>query len=51
MLRDTAIDGIFMSAKDPKGLCDCYKKHLGVDVQNWGEAAFTWIDSEGRKDD
>jgi predicted enzyme related to lactoylglutathione lyase len=36
-----------MSAKDPKALCDWYKKHLGIDVQDWGGAAFSWTDSEG----
>src|SRR5437870_13320730 len=47
MRRVTGIGGIFMSANDPKALCDWYKKHLGIDVQDWGGAAFTWTDSEG----
>src|SRR3954454_15474554 len=47
MRRVTGIGGIFMSAKDPKALCDWYKKHLGIDVQAWGGAAFEWTDSEG----
>ena len=47
MRRVTGIGGIFMSAKNPKALCDWYKKHLGIDVQDWGGAAFTWTDSEG----
>ena len=47
MRRVTGIGGIFMSAKDPKALCDWYKKHLGIDVQPWGGAAFDWTDSEG----
>jgi len=47
MRRVTGIGGIFMSAKDPKALCAWYKKHLGIDVQEWGGAAFTWTDSEG----
>jgi hypothetical protein len=25
-----------------------YKRHLGIDVQVWGGAAFTWTDSEGK---
>ena len=37
-----------MSAKDPKVLCAWYKKHLGIDVQDWGGAAFDWTDSEGK---
>ena len=36
-----------MSAKDRRALCDWYQKHLGIDVQDWGGAAFTWTDSEG----
>jgi hypothetical protein len=42
MRRVTGIGGIFMSAKDPKSLCDWYKKHRGIDVQPWGGAAFDW---------
>ena len=47
MRRVTGIGGIFMSARNPKALCDWYKKHLGIDVQPWGGAAFEWTDSEG----
>src|SRR3954469_2611678 len=47
MRRVTGIGGIFFSAKDPKSLGAWYKKHLGIDVQDWGGAAFTWTDSEG----
>jgi predicted enzyme related to lactoylglutathione lyase len=47
MKRVTGIGGIFFSAKDPKALSAWYKKHLGVDVQDWGGAAFEWADSEG----
>lgn len=38
-----------MNAKDPKALCAWYKKHLGIDVQDWGGAAFTWTDSAGNQ--
>ena len=41
MKRVTGIGGIFMSAKDPKALRAWYKAHLGIDVQDWGGAAFT----------
>ena len=47
MRRVTGIGGIFFMAKDPKTLCAWYKKHLGIDVQEWGGAAFTWTDAEG----
>src|SRR5829696_7319887 len=47
MRKVTGIGGIFMAAKDPKALGAWYKKHLGIDVQPWGGAAFDWTDSEG----
>src|SRR4026207_2534981 len=47
MKRVTGIGGIFFSAKDPKALSAWYKTHLGIDVQDWGGAAFDWTDSEG----
>ena len=42
MKRVTGIGGIFFKAKDPKALRDWYQKHLGIDVQEWGGAAFEW---------
>ncbi|HEV2211819.1 MAG TPA: VOC family protein [Gammaproteobacteria bacterium] len=47
MKRVTGIGGIFFHAKDPVALRDWYKRHLGVDVQEWGGAAFTWTDEAG----
>jgi predicted enzyme related to lactoylglutathione lyase len=47
MKRVTGIGGIFFNAKDPVALRDWYKKHLGIDVQEWGGAAFTWSDGAG----
>ena len=47
MRRVTGIGGIFFIAKDPKSLRAWYKKHLGIDVQDWGGTAFTWTDAEG----
>jgi predicted enzyme related to lactoylglutathione lyase len=46
--RVTGIGGIFFKAKDPAALRTWYKRHLGVDVQEWGGAAFTWTDEEGK---
>ncbi len=46
MRRVTGIGGIFFKAKDPVGLRAWYQKHLGIDVQVWGGAAFRWTDSE-----
>ncbi len=48
MKRVTGIGGIFFHARDPKSLCDWYRKHLGIDVQAWGGAAFSWADADGQ---
>ena|SRR5437867_13153242 len=48
MKRVTGIGGIFFKAKDPVALRSWYKKHLGIDVQEWGGAAFTWTDDSGK---
>lgn len=48
MKRVTGIGGVFFHAKDPATLRAWYQKHLGVDVQPWGGAAFSWADAEGR---
>jgi len=47
MKRVTGIGGIFFQARDPVALRDWYRKHLGIDVQDWGGAAFTWTDDAG----
>ena len=47
MKRVTGIGGIFFSARDPVALRDWYQRHLGVDVQEWGGAAFIWADASG----
>ncbi len=47
MKRVTGIGGIFFHAKDPAALQAWYKKHLGIDVQEWGGASFTWTDAAG----
>ena len=48
MKRVTGIGGIFFKAKDAPGLQAWYKRHLSIDVQEWGGTAFTWTDSEGK---
>jgi predicted enzyme related to lactoylglutathione lyase len=48
MKRVTGIGGIFFKAKDPDALGAWYKKHLGIDVQKWGGAAFDWTDESGK---
>jgi len=46
MRRVTGIGGVFLKAKDPKALGQWYKRHLGIDVQDWGGATFQWQTSE-----
>ena len=41
MKRVTGIGGIFFKAKDAPALQAWYKRHLGIDVQEWGGTAFT----------
>ncbi|WP_310571075.1 VOC family protein [Gemmatimonas sp.] len=48
MKRVTGIGGIFFNAKDAPALQAWYKQHLGIDVQSWGGAAFTWTGDDGR---
>ena len=48
MRRVTGIGGVFFNARDPVALRAWYKRHLGIDVQAWGGAAFDWTDAEGK---
>ena len=48
MKRVIGIGGIFFKAKDAPALQQWYKRYLGIDVQEWGGAAFSWADSEGQ---
>lgn len=48
MKRVTGIGGIFFKAKDPKAMQAWYKRHLGIDVQDWGGTVFNWTDEEGK---
>lgn len=48
MKRVTGIGGIFFNANDPVLLRAWYKRHLGIDVMDWGGAAFPWTDGEGK---
>ena len=47
MKRVTGIGGIFFQARDPVALRAWYQRHLGIDVQAWGGAAFRWADEAG----
>ncbi len=48
MKRVTGIGGIFFKAKDAPALQAWYKRHLGIDVQEWGGAAFDWAAPDGK---
>ena len=50
MKRVTGIGGIFFKSRDPKALGEWYRRHLGLDVEEWGGVAFRWSDdpAEGR---
>ena len=48
MKRVTGIGGIFFKAKDAVALRAWYRTHLGIDVQEWGGAAFRWADDDGK---
>jgi len=48
MKRVTGIGGIFFKAKDAPALQAWYKRHLGIDVQDWGGTVFTWADWNGK---
>lgn len=48
MKRVTGIGGIFFKAKDAPALQAWYKRHLGIDVQEWGGTAFAWSGPDGK---
>jgi catechol 2,3-dioxygenase-like lactoylglutathione lyase family enzyme len=45
MKRVTGIGGVFFKSRDPKALGAWYRTHLGIDVADWGGAAFRWKDA------
>lgn len=42
MKRVTGIGGVFFKAKDPKVLGEWYRRHLGIEVEDWGGCVFRW---------
>jgi len=46
MKRVTGIGGIFFKSKDPEALGRWYQVHLGINVEEWGGAAFKWASPE-----
>ena len=47
MRRVTGIGGIFIKARDPEALREWYRKHLGLDIQEWGGLSLRWDDPNG----
>src|SRR5882672_5317671 len=46
MNRVTGVGGIFFKSKDPKALSEWYRKHLGLNVEQWGGVVFQWVTAE-----
>jgi catechol 2,3-dioxygenase-like lactoylglutathione lyase family enzyme len=46
MKRVTGIGGIFIKSADTQRMRDWYKTHLGINIEEWGGAAFTWKGAE-----
>jgi predicted enzyme related to lactoylglutathione lyase len=44
MARVTGIGGILLRARDPKALEAWYAKHLGIQMNDYGGANFSWTD-------
>ena len=42
MAKVLGIGGVFFKSKSPKKLGAWYRKHLGVEVADWGGAQFAW---------
>lgn len=42
MKRVTGIGGIFFKAENPKALSEWYRRHLGLEVEEWGGVVFRW---------
>lgn len=40
MKRVTGIVGVYFKSKDPKRLGECYRTHLGINVEDWRGAVF-----------
>lgn len=46
MKKVTGIGGVFFKCKDPKAVNEWYKKHLGLETNEYG-CTFAWRESEG----
>lgn len=48
MKRVTGIGGIFFKSRDPAALGAWYRRHLGLDFQDWGGVVFEWGGATGQ---
>jgi catechol 2,3-dioxygenase-like lactoylglutathione lyase family enzyme len=46
MKRVTGVGGIFIKSSDPQRLREWYRRHLGLDIEEWGGLAFNWKSDE-----
>jgi predicted enzyme related to lactoylglutathione lyase len=46
MKRVTGIGGVFIKSGDPAKLRAWYKRHLGIEFEEWGGCAFGWKDPQ-----
>ena len=42
MKRVTGIGGIFFKSEDPQRLQAWYRRHLGLELEDWGGCVFRW---------
>ncbi|HSW97737.1 MAG TPA: VOC family protein [Candidatus Saccharimonadales bacterium] len=42
--RVTGLGGVFFKVKDRQVMTEWYKKHLGLDIEEWGGVMFQWAD-------
>jgi predicted enzyme related to lactoylglutathione lyase len=47
MSRVVGIGGVFIKAKDAVALREWYRKHLAMEIEDWGGMAFTWSRPDG----
>jgi predicted enzyme related to lactoylglutathione lyase len=46
MKRVTGIGGIFIKSDDPQRLREWYRRHLGINFEDWGGFGFSWKSSD-----
>ncbi|MGI4828400.1 MAG: VOC family protein [Janthinobacterium lividum] len=44
MARVTGVGGVFLRSPDPKRLVAWYAEHLGLTIESYGAATFSWTD-------